>query len=245
MFDSTQLIHARRSAMKSLAHRIFAFCGVRVSHLPRSQPKGSNKYFNTGNLTPLQENSRELYEQFYSDHEALNDYYQGYRLAFYKAVSDQVKASGLQLDNRDVLDVGCGSGHLLEELHTWSVPRNTAGCDFSNESVRFSCKRFPCYHFFQHDIYDPLSELYDVILCTEVLEHLERPWLALNNLVSAVRPGGTLVLTVPNGRRDTAIEHVNFWSPESWAHFLARECPRVTVSTATLMDGRINFGLLH
>jgi 2-polyprenyl-3-methyl-5-hydroxy-6-metoxy-1,4-benzoquinol methylase len=210
-----------------------------------TRPTGSAKYFNTGLLNPLQENSLELYERFYGDHEALNEYYQGRRLEFYRAVSAQVHASGVCLDNKDVIDVGSGTGHLLSELRQWSKPRRLTGCDFSEEAIKFSRQRFPGCSFFRHDIYVPLPEQFDVVLCTEVLEHLERPYVALANLLGAVRPGGALVLTVPDGRRDTTLEHINFWSPESWKAFIERECPRCRLETATLMKGDVNFGLLR
>jgi len=41
---------------------------------------------------------------------------------------------------------------------------------------------------------------FDVAVCWNVLEHLERPEAALANLSSALKPGGLLVLGVPNRR---------------------------------------------
>ena len=39
---------------------------------------------------------------------------------------------------------------------------------------------------------------YDVVVCWDVLEHLPRPELALDNLLGATRPGGLLVVKIPN-----------------------------------------------
>jgi SAM-dependent methyltransferase len=39
---------------------------------------------------------------------------------------------------------------------------------------------------------------FDAVLCWTVLEHLERPELALRNLAHALRPGGLLIIGVPN-----------------------------------------------
>lgn len=245
MSGRNQVTNEHRSGAKQFVHGFFALFGLRVSRLSATRPTGSDKYFNTGALMPLQENSRELYERFYGDHQALEEYYRGYRLAFYKAISAQVRASGLILDGKDVLDVGCGTGHLLAELQAWSQPRSLTGCDFSEQAMKFSRERFPDCQFFRHDIYEPLPQRNDVVLCTEVLEHLERPFIALNNLLNAVRPGGALVLTAPNGRHNTANEHINFWSPESWRAFLERECHMCRPETAMLLDGRVNFGLLR
>ena len=92
----------------------------------------------------------------------------------------------------------------------------------------------PNFRFFQHNIYKPLPGKYDVILCTEVLEHLEYPWRGLQTLMSAARPGGRVVITVPNGRLDRSNEHINFWSSESWRAFIERECSGLTFSTMQL-----------
>lgn len=53
-------------------------------------------------------------------------------------------------------------------------------------------------HDFQCDILDiPEDELFDIVLCTEVLEHVADPAAALEKLSRLLRPGGTLVVTVP------------------------------------------------
>ncbi len=38
---------------------------------------------------------------------------------------------------------------------------------------------------------------YDTVLCTEVLEHVDEPWRAVREMARVLRPGGTLVLSVP------------------------------------------------
>jgi 2-polyprenyl-3-methyl-5-hydroxy-6-metoxy-1,4-benzoquinol methylase len=230
---------------KHLTKRLFALFGLQVSRAAKFPAVGGAKYFNTGMLTPLQENSRDLYDRFYSDQQALDEYYKGYRLEFYEEVSGHIRGSGVIVDGTNVLDVGCGTGHLLRQLAKWSRPKQMSGCDFSGEAIKYSRNRFDDIHFFQHDIYAPLPAKFDTILCTEVLEHLERPFMALQNLAQAVRPTGTLVLTVPNGRLDTSNEHLNFWSPESWKAFLERECPDAMISVAMLMSGRVNLGILR
>jgi 2-polyprenyl-3-methyl-5-hydroxy-6-metoxy-1,4-benzoquinol methylase len=233
--------------IKQLAHNFFTLLGLRVSRLPKSRPpagpQGGAKYFNTGKLTPLEENSKELYDRFYSDRTALQQYYDKDRLAFYSMVSEHLRGCGMDLDNKDLLDVGCGTGHLMAEIQTWSKPRSLSGCDFADEAMKFSRERFPECRFFTHDINDPLPSTYDIILCTEVFEHLERPFVAIKNLVNAVRPGGSIAITVPNGRLDTSNEHINFWSPESWKAFLERECQECAVKTSLLGNGA-NFALI-
>lgn len=41
---------------------------------------------------------------------------------------------------------------------------------------------------------------YDVIEAFDVIEHVEEDEVVLNNLARAIRPGGSLILTVPQHR---------------------------------------------
>jgi SAM-dependent methyltransferase len=41
-------------------------------------------------------------------------------------------------------------------------------------------------------------ESFDVVVCQDVLEHVERPTAALRNMMRAVKPGGLLILGLPN-----------------------------------------------
>ncbi|CAN5330289.1 hypothetical protein BH10PLA2_BH10PLA2_12480 [soil metagenome] len=230
---------------KRLVNGITALFGLRITRIPKVSVTGSKKYFNTGEKSPLEENSRELYNSFYADHAVLNDYYDERRLGFYAAVSQFIKESGVIIADKDIVDVGCGSGHLLAELKKWSSPRSLSGCDFAEESLTFSRKHFSGCNFYTHDIYSLLPSRYDVVICTEVLEHLERPFVAVRNLVSATRLGGVVILTVPNGRLDHLNEHINFWSPESWKVFIERECPECASLCSTVQDSHYNIAIIR
>lgn len=45
------------------------------------------------------------------------------------------------------------------------------------------------------------------ILCSEVLEHVKRPWLALEGLYRVLQPGGWIIITVPFGFHRHAYPH--------------------------------------
>jgi 2-polyprenyl-3-methyl-5-hydroxy-6-metoxy-1,4-benzoquinol methylase len=230
--------------MRRLAKELFAYFGLRISRINPmpSKPFGADKYFNTGRLSPLEENSQDLYDRFYADDVARGEYYSGGRLilidAMARFIRENVPLTG------DIIDVGCGTGHLLSAVTAGVNPASVSGCDFSGAGMEFSRKRYPRFTFFVHDIYEPLPGQYDVILCTEVLEHLERPWLGLRTLISSMRLGGCAVLTVPNGRLDRSNEHINFWSPESWRAFIERECTGLQFSTMSLPGADNNAAII-
>lgn len=229
--------------MKVMVHKFFGMFGLRISRLV--QAGTGSRYFNSGNLTPIEENTRELYDRFYGDHDELARYYADkMRLAFHREVSELIRRKGIELNGKRILDIGCGTGHLLQELAGWAYPASSSGCDFSEEAMSYSRKHFPGMNFFRHNIYDPIPENYEVIICTEVLEHLEYPHDALANILAALVLGGVAVVTVPDGRRDTILEHINFWSPESWKIFIGRECPGCGIEAAVFNGDGNNYAII-
>jgi SAM-dependent methyltransferase len=42
------------------------------------------------------------------------------------------------------------------------------------------------------------SNTFDALACCEGLEHIENPWLALREFYRVVRPGGSMVVSIPN-----------------------------------------------
>jgi 2-polyprenyl-3-methyl-5-hydroxy-6-metoxy-1,4-benzoquinol methylase len=235
----------KSSFPRRLIQGVFRLFGFQVVRIQKSEIKGAHKYFNTGTLLPMEENTVQLNNSFYSDEEALGEYYGPDRLAFYDDVSRYLQGVGLVLDGKRILDVGCGVGYLLSSLKKWADPAGMAGCDFSEAAVKASRKSFPEHEFFVQDIYEEIPGTYDVVLCTEVLEHLLHPGHGLQNLDRAVNPGGWLVITVPNGRLDTIIEHINFWSPESWRVFVSDELPNREIKVGTFRSGQNNIALIR
>jgi 2-polyprenyl-3-methyl-5-hydroxy-6-metoxy-1,4-benzoquinol methylase len=230
--------------IKKAIHKIFSLAGYRLQKIRKEKQKTAKQYFNTGELTPLQENSKELYDSFYGDDHALQEYYDDeYRLGFFNLIMSYLESEKISFNDKDVIDVGCGVGFLLlaikEKFHT----RSLTGSDFSQNAIDFSKKKFPGINFFRQDLNDPIPGNYDIILCTEVLEHLEKPYLAIKNMLNALRPGGTMIITVPNGRYDSLNEHINFWSPESWRFFLERECNGCDIRTSVYAQGKYNINM--
>ncbi len=228
-----------KTLLKKCLQKSFGVIGLQISR-KRPEPK----YWGTGKLTPLEENSMDIYDRFYGDREAIEAYYAGDRMEFYREVVAQLKAGGVNPDGKSVLDVGCGVGYLLREISQSFSPSSLSGSDFSEEAMVASREKFPGMTFFQHDICQPLAQKYDIIFCTEVLEHLLNPWEATHHLENALLPGGTLVLTVPEGRKDHSNEHINFWSPESWKAFLDRECSGAKSIDTRVIGGVFNFAVV-
>lgn len=103
---------------------------------------------------------------------------------------------------RSVVDVGCGNAELLR-LAQSRYPRveRWAGLDVSSETVKRNAARFPGVEFIAADLQrERVERTFDVVLCTEVIEHLDDRRAAFTQLAAMVRPGGTLLVTCPAGR---------------------------------------------
>lgn len=60
-------------------------------------------------------------------------------------------------------------------------------------------------------------ESFDVVVCYEVIEHLQNPERVLRNLASALRPGGIMILAAPNRR---SLEGLITRATPHWFHIL-------------------------
>jgi hypothetical protein len=92
------------------------------------------------------------------------------------------------------------------------------GVDYSPAAITLLGETVPGAEGVVADIYDvSLPGRFDLVLCTEVLEHLERPDAALDHLLEL---GGRVVVTVPDGELDSYEGHVNFWTIDQFAALL-------------------------
>jgi 2-polyprenyl-3-methyl-5-hydroxy-6-metoxy-1,4-benzoquinol methylase len=132
---------------------------------------------------------------------------------------------------KKVLDVGCGMGELLREVEAVLPGSEITGVDISPRSLVESRKRNPDYELFEMDLTaDDFEEkhasrlgAYDLVTCSEVLEHIPNDRLAAGRLAKLVRPGGTVIVSVPGGdksRFDILIGHQRHYRPRDAASLL-------------------------
>ncbi|MGM5050304.1 class I SAM-dependent methyltransferase [Tardiphaga sp. 604_B6_N1_1] len=130
----------------------------------------------------------------------------------------------------NVVDIGCGIGDLLGEVRRRRPGVRLSGLDFSGKAIEGAERRFPGGKFQQFVIERQLpygSASFDLVMCTDVLEHLEYPQLVVAELVRICRPGGVVAIVVPDGTLDQFLGHNWFWNVETFAALLAEWSPEV------------------
>jgi SAM-dependent methyltransferase len=101
-------------------------------------------------------------------------------------------------EKADILEVGAGFGYLTYALH--SAGYNAMGLDISEESInraiQYLGNYYICEDVFQYAETHPESA--DIIILTEVIEHVENPMEFICSLAKLLKKGGHIILTTPN-----------------------------------------------
>lgn len=96
-------------------------------------------------------------------------------------------------DNIKVLEAGCGSvTHIDFKHHAYIV-----GIDISQKQL----ERNPYLHekiLGDIQYYDFQASAFDIVVCWDVLEHLEKPELALQNFFRVLNQNGIIIVVAPN-----------------------------------------------
>lgn len=143
----------------------------------------------------------------------------------YPSVIEQVP------DNSSVVDIGCGTGYLLSQI------RELKGCtvyglDLSPQAIRVMQERRNIKGEAASVPPIPLKDgEYDTVICTEVMEHITDDALLASELMRIVKPGGRVIVTVPNDRwgPEENPEHQRTYTAESLRKLFEEHSERITV----------------
>lgn len=109
--------------------------------------------------------------------------------AIYKPVLDFIKNQPKPLK---ILDVGCGYGYLVHSLRR--ISHEATGIDISSQAIKKAKHNFGNYF----SISAKPTDKYDLIIATEVIEHVTGPREFIQELMQHLEPEGILLLTTPN-----------------------------------------------
>jgi SAM-dependent methyltransferase len=119
------------------------------------------------------------------------------------------------LANGSYLEVGCGTGFVLQMLCKTFPKWRIYATEAQPEGIGFARQRVPAdVSFFQMDACNiPFRDEFDAIGAFDVIEHIPDDVAAIAQIFSALKPGGHFVLSVP--------QHMFLWSKydEAGCHF--------------------------
>ncbi|MBK7174801.1 MAG: class I SAM-dependent methyltransferase [Bacteroidales bacterium] len=118
-----------------------------------------------------------------------------------KFIIDNLPAKGSEPLN--ILEIGCGEGNICYQMAHYG--HQVLGIDISETTIKSANRKFgstPGLSFRVEDAEQmklKADEKYDVIVCSEILEHLHDPGKLVDNFKNLLRPDGIAIVTVPNG----------------------------------------------
>lgn len=146
-----------------------------------------------------------------------------------------------------VLDAGCGEGFVIQYLHRNHPKVQFSGIDKSEAAIELAKQYIPSAHLLVGDIFHlpfPFSS-FDLVLCSEVLEHLKDPLSAILELSRVSKE--YLLLTVPNepwfsistllsGQYFSSLgrhpEHLQFWGKKQFVSLVEENFSLLSVTTS-------------
>lgn len=120
---------------------------------------------------------------------------------------------------RNFFEIGCGTGYVITGVRKELPDLKVSGSEIFLAGLPFARQRLPDVSLFQMDARSiPFFQEYDVIGAFDVLEHIEEDRDVLKEMYNAVRPGGGVLLAVP--------QHAWLWSRIDDASFHKRRYDR-------------------
>jgi len=118
-----------------------------------------------------------------------------------KPLMEMIFASAQRVESKNIriLDIGCGNGSLSNFIARQGY--EVVGVEESKSGVKIAQQSYPDCEFIAASIYDfPYQQLensFDIIISTEVIEHLLYPRELAKVAKRCLKNDGTLILTTP------------------------------------------------
>jgi SAM-dependent methyltransferase len=102
---------------------------------------------------------------------------------------------------KSFFEIGCGTGYILSGIQRAFPSLHLYGSDIFNHSLSFAEQRLSDVSLYQMDARQiPFDAEFDVIGAFDVLEHIDEDDVVLQKMFQATKPGGGIMLTVPQHR---------------------------------------------
>jgi len=126
----------------------------------------------------------------------------------FRAFKKHLKKNHIDLINKVILDVGCGSGYSSELITEEFHPQELFAFDITPEEVELAKRRGLSANIFVGDVRDIKlpSEKFDAVFIFDVLHHVPEWRTALKEINRVLKRGGVLLVQEPNRKALDNIE---------------------------------------
>jgi len=97
-----------------------------------------------------------------------------------------------------ILDAGCGNGYIAGKMA--ELGHSVIGIDLAEDGIAIARQAYPHIRFEVASVYEDLRRIaadVDLVISSEVIEHLFYPRAYLTNIWRVLHPGGSLIITTP------------------------------------------------
>ncbi len=179
-------------------------------------------------MTAASDANREFYD---SAQPGRDDYWR--KMAAPRARVSELLSLVRELAPRRVVDLGSGGGQLLAEIRALHPALELSGVDISAAQLAANASRYPDVRWHQldldADVTGVLSPLlvgaFDLVLASEIIEHLDHPEVFLANALALASPAGHLLLSTQSGpvrETEKRVGHRRHFRPSEMEDILRR-----------------------
>lgn len=126
------------------------------------------------------------------------------RIEVFIALMEDLRAKGIINVESSALDVGCLEG-LFSKIISDLGFEKVVGVDIMADCIESANRNYSISTNEKKIIFKvadaqhlDTSEKFDFVLCTEVIEHVDNPQLAIDGIYNVLKPGGIAVVSMPN-----------------------------------------------
>lgn len=115
---------------------------------------------------------------------------------------------------KNILDVGCASGWFLSQVAKKYPKAKAVGVDVYKNAIEYGKKKYKSLQLFDTDAHKlPFKDnSFDVVICTEVLEHVVSPEKVLKEIKRVLKADGVAIVEMDTGNLTFRI--IWYW----WTH---------------------------
>ena len=149
-------------------------------------------------------------DEFYSQHPR-NDKYLRKSDGKYRRARWRILRLKRRVPGRRFLDIGCSIGSSVAAARDAGF--EATGVDLDPQSIEFAQPHYPGCRCLQtaSTALARAGETFDLIFCTEVIEHVTDPQVFVDDLRALLNPGGIVFLTTPHGTHFRLPQDILSW----------------------------------